>query len=104
MNWPLLKYRLSIGGVPWAARTAAGLVAATLVAERRNKGSYCLGPDEPGLPRVLYVHSGWAIENVGLLWFGNVSRAKVTFIAAADPGLTADLAAWSAPRKLSHEL
>jgi len=42
---------------------------------------------------VLYVHSGWAIENVGLLWFGNVSRAKVTFIAAADPGLTADLAA-----------
>jgi glycosyltransferase involved in cell wall biosynthesis len=42
---------------------------------------------------ILYIHSGWAIETVGRLWFTDQAIARVTFIRASDPALTAELMA-----------
>ncbi len=47
-----------------------------------------LGSNNPSAPRILYIHSGWAIETVGRLWFADQNLARVTFVRAGDAVLT----------------
>lgn len=88
MNWQQLAYRVRIGGLPWIVRTALGLKGRLLKGGRNTPLAYDLGSRSDGIPKILYIHSGWAIETVGKLWFGNLKCAKVTFVGTGDPLLT----------------
>ena len=94
MNWPQLRYRIRIGGLPWVAKTALGVIGEKLVpaqAARSEVGPLTIGAESPAAPSILYIHSGWAIETVGRLWFTDQRIARVTFIRASDPALTPEL-------------
>ena len=96
MNWPQLRYRIQIGGLPWVAKTALGVIREKLApaqAARPEAGPFTVGAGSPDAPSILYIHSGWAIETVGRLWFTEQAIASVTFIRASDPVLTAELMA-----------
>lgn len=96
MNWPQLRYRIQIGGLPWMAKTALGLIRERLHPMKPptpHAECYTLGATSPVAPSVLYIHSGWAIETVGKLWFTEQAIARVTFIRASDPALTPELMA-----------
>ena len=91
MNWAQLRYRLGIGGLPWGAKTAWGVVSS-----RVSPPAATGGPPKPrevgamagGAPRVLYIHAGWAIETVGRLWFSEQDIVRVSFVTAGDASLT----------------
>jgi glycosyltransferase involved in cell wall biosynthesis len=96
MNWQQLKYRIRVGGLPWVAKTGIGVIRERLrpaKAAAPAPGRFTLGATSPDAPSILYIHSGWAIETVGRLWFTDQTIARVTFIRASDPALTAELMA-----------
>lgn len=96
MNWLQLRYRVRIGGVPWVAKTAVGVIRERLRPAKTpapDGGRFQLGSTLPDAPSILYIHSGWAIETVGRLWFTDQTIARVAFIRASDPALTAELMA-----------
>lgn len=95
MNWLQLRYRIRIGGLPWVAKTALGVIREKLVPAQaaRAAGPLTVGAQSPDAPSILYIHSGWAIETVGRLWFTEQAIARVTFIRASDPALTPELMA-----------
>jgi hypothetical protein len=96
MNWPQLRYRVRIGGMPWVAKTALGVIREKLVpaqAARLEADPLTVGAGSSDASSILYIHSGWAIETVGRLWFTDQAIARVTFIRASDPALTAELMA-----------
>lgn len=96
MNWPQLRYRIRIGGLPWVAKTALGVIREKLApvpVARPEDGPSTIGAESPDAPSILYIHSGWAIETVGRLWFTEQAIARVTLIRASDPALTPELMA-----------
>ena len=96
MNWPQLRYRIRIGGLPWVAKTVIGVIRERLRPAKASApyaGRFTLGATSPDAPSILYIHSGWAIETVGRLWFTDQQIARVTFIRASDPALTPELMA-----------
>ena len=88
MNLSQLRYRIGIGGLPWIAKTALGVARHALQPAKLAKPAFELGSTDPAAPRILHLHSGWAIETVGRLWFTGQSRARVTFLQTGDPLLT----------------
>lgn len=82
MNLPQLRYRIGIGGLPWVAKTALGVAHNVLPSKRFASAPFELGSSNPAAPRILYIHSGWAIETVGRLWFTRQDLARVTFTKA----------------------
>ena len=96
MNLSQLHYRIRIGGLPWVAKTALGVIRekfAPAPVARSEAGPSTVGAESPDAPSILYIHSGWAIETVGRLWFTEQAIARVTFIRASDPALTPELMA-----------
>lgn len=90
MNRQQLEYRISIGGLKWVAKTALGAFLEVLPRKRDSSIQFQLGASDPNSPHILYLHSGWAIETVGRLWFTEQSHARVTFVRAGDPLLSAE--------------
>lgn len=90
MNLSQLRYRIGIGGLPWVAKTALGVARHAMEPAKAAKPAFELGSSDPAAPRILHLHSGWAIETVGRLWFTGQTRARVTFMRAGDPQLTAE--------------
>jgi len=90
MNLSQLRYRIGIGGLPWVAKTALGVARHALEPAKAAKPAFELGSSDPAAPRILHLHSGWAIETVGRLWFTGQTRARVTFMRTGDPQLTAE--------------
>lgn len=88
MNIAQLRYRISIGGLPWVAKTALGVARHALEPAKATKPAFELGGPSDSAPRILYIHSGWAIETVGRLWFTEQKIARVTFMRSGDPLLT----------------
>jgi glycosyltransferase involved in cell wall biosynthesis len=89
MNLKQLRYRIGIGGLPWVAKTALGLARNALQPAKAAKPAFELGSTDPAAPRILHLHSGWAIETVGRLWFTDQNLARFTFMRTGDPLLTA---------------
>jgi glycosyltransferase involved in cell wall biosynthesis len=90
MNLSQLRYRIGIGGLPWVAKTALGVARHAMEPAKAAKPAFELGSSDPAAPRILHLHSGWAIETVGRLWFTGQTRARVTFMRTGDPQLTAE--------------
>lgn len=90
MNSSQLRYRIGIGGLPWLAKTAMGVARQALGPARAAKPAFDVGSTSESTPRILHLHSGWAIETVGRLWFTEQKLARVTFMRTDDPLLTAD--------------
>lgn len=88
MNFPQLRYRIGIGGLPWVAKTALGVARHALQPAKAAMPAFDLGSTDPAAPRILHLHSGWAIETVGRLWFTGQTRARVSFMRTGDPQLT----------------
>ena len=96
MNWSQLRYRIYIGGLPWITKTAIGVIRERVLSAKTQALSgnhFQLGATSPEAPSILYIHTGWAIETVGRHWFTDQTIARVTFIRASDPALTAELMA-----------
>lgn len=90
MNLPLLQYRIRIGGIPWLVKTALGVVRSPLKPAESASPAFDLGTERSDAPRILYIHSGWAIETVGRLWFTGQTLGQVTFVRSGNPLLTAE--------------
>jgi glycosyltransferase involved in cell wall biosynthesis len=90
MNLSQLQYRIGIGGLPWVAKTALGVARHALQPGKAAKPAFELGSSDPAAPQILHLHSGWAIETVGRLWFTAQNLARVTFMRTGDPQLTAE--------------
>lgn len=88
MNLSLLRYRIQIGGAPWIVKTGLGVARAVMPSARTGGAPFDLGSQSPDALRILYIHSGWAIETVGKLWFTEQNLARVTFVCAGDAVLT----------------
>jgi glycosyltransferase involved in cell wall biosynthesis len=91
MNLQQLRYRIGIGGLPWVAKTALGMARNVSPSKRSSPATFELGSSSPAAPRILYLHSGWAIETVGRLWFTHQSLARVTFMKADAASLSGAL-------------
>ncbi len=89
MNLQKLFYRGKIGGLQWILKTGIGCVRTALKPKALAKAPFSLGSRSESVAKVLYIHSGWAIETVGRLWFGNQDIVNVTFVRDGDPILTA---------------
>jgi len=90
MNWSNLRYRLEIGGLPWAANAALSQcnnLVHRLFREAPRLDTTARQPKS----RILYIHSGWAVENVGKLWFGGGCNVPVDFISFSSPLLSREL-------------
>lgn len=88
MNLQQLFYRGKIGGLQWIVKTGIGCVQTALKPKALAKAPFSLGSGSESAAKVLYIHSGWAIETVGRLWFSEQSIARVTFVRAGDALLT----------------
>jgi glycosyltransferase involved in cell wall biosynthesis len=88
MNFSQLRYRIGIGGPSWVTKTALGVARHALQPTKGAKPAFELGSSDPAAPRILHLHSGWAIETVGRLWFTEQKLARVTFMRTGDPLLT----------------
>lgn len=88
MNMSQLRYRIAIGGLTWIGKTALGMARQALETTNTAKPAFELGSKSESSPRILYIHSGWAIETVGRLWLTEQKISKVTFIRTGDPLLT----------------
>lgn len=88
MNISQLRYRIDIGGLPWVAKTALGVARHALEPAKAAKPAFELGSTSGSAPRILHLHSGWAIETVGRLWFTEQKLVRVTFMRTGDPLLT----------------
>lgn len=84
----LLRYRIQIGGAPWIIKTALGVARSAVKPGSVHRAAYDLKSQSPAALNILYIHSGWAIETVGRLWFSEQSIARVTFVRAGDILLT----------------
>lgn len=88
MNLPQIRYRIRIGGLPWLTKTALGALKSFLPrGAKAESAPFTTGSIKSCAPRILHIHSGWAIETVGRLWFGKQNVANVTFMSAGDPRL-----------------
>lgn len=78
MNYSQLLYRFQIGGPDWVLKTALGAMKST-VTHAFSAAPPFSDPPSNGNPKVLYLHSGWAIESVGKLWLSDQQSCHVTF-------------------------
>lgn len=94
MNWSKHSYRIKIGGLSWCIKTGLGLIFEKLNFKnnKREALSISLSTSLSSTgPKILYIHSGWAIETVGRLWLSEQPLAQVNFLANTSPALTKDL-------------
>lgn len=78
-----LLYRLRVGGMGLFIRHLKEVFSRHL--KRLGDGSSIHQIGEPGGSfRILYVHSGWAIYNVGLCWFSGLEGVSCTMVSTED--------------------
>lgn len=88
MNKELLKYRIKLGGPGWLAKVAINCVLnAAKGNSKKEFKTVRMGSASPSIPKILYIHNGWAIENVGRSWFANQKDVSVESISDKDPAL-----------------
>ncbi len=88
-----LLYRIRVGGIGQFARDFEEILAARCNKRTTGSSIHRIGDPEANF-RILYIHSGWAIYNVGLLWFSQLPGVSCTMIALeeflSDPAIQAE--------------
>lgn len=88
-----LLYRIRVGGVIQFARDCEHVLLARRKMRTTGSSIHHIGDPEANF-RILYIHSGWAIYNVGLLWFSHLPGVSCTMITLeeflVDPAIQAE--------------
>lgn len=71
-------YRLKIGGPRQLARDVVQVTKQSFLGVREELQIHSIGDSHPAI-RILFIHQGWAVYDVGRLWFSSVPGLQCTF-------------------------
>ena len=90
MDLRQLAYRIQVGGYEWLVNTAIGYFKERFkrAVTETNDNVVVFNADTNATLRILYIHNGWAVCNVGAVWFALLDQVEVTFVRVGDSRLT----------------